>query len=416
MVVALGILLGLPATLFVGYLILLLVGGLIPFSAPPAPVLSASRGTGEPVHLSPERSSDPTVPPNGGRDGGGGGIAVLIPAHDEELVIESTLQSVFAQTLPPAAVYVIADNCTDKTAELARAMGTTVLERTDTENRGKGWALAWAFERLLRETDYPAFVILDADTHAAPDFCERIADQLAAYGPDDEVAIQGRYGVLNENDGWRAALMSAAFALVNHIRLAGADRLGGFVGLKGNGMAFTRALLLAHPWNGSSITEDLDYALDLDRAGVRLRYAPEARVAAQMPVDARAAATQRRRWEGGRAQLALARGGAMLKARRIWAAMDLLTPPLGELCGLVLLWGLLTPFTPMWLALWWAAVTGGLILYVLGGLLISGVSGRVWVALACAPFYVAWKLAQRLTKPSREWIRTNRIPTGGPRP
>ncbi len=410
MVVALAILLGLPATLFVGYLILLLVGGMLP--SPPGPLSHSKPAVqvGEGETLAPPSTQ---TWERGVRETH---LAVVIPAHDEEPVIEATLQSVFAQTLPPAAVYVIADNCTDRTAELARAMGAIALERTDTENRGKGWALAWAFERLLQETDFSAFLILDADTHAAPDFCERIAERLATYGPNDQVAIQGRYGVLNENDGWRAALMSAAFVLVNHVRLLGADRLGGFVGLKGNGMAFTRALLEAHPWNGSSITEDLDYALDLDRAGVHLHYAPEAHVAAQMPVDAKAAATQRRRWEGGRAQLAISRGSAMLKAGRLWAALDLLAPPLGELCGLVLVWGLLTPFAPEWVALWWAAVFGGLILYVLGGLLVSGVSARVWLALLFAPFYVAWKLAQRLVKPSKEWVRTSRIPTGGPRP
>jgi cellulose synthase/poly-beta-1,6-N-acetylglucosamine synthase-like glycosyltransferase len=167
-------------------------------------------------------------------------------------------------------------------------------------------------------------------------------------------------------------------------------------------------LLLAHPWSGESVTEDLDYALDLDRAGVRVRYIPEARVAAQMPVDTRAASTQRRRWESGRTAL-LTRVGGLVRAGRLWAALDLLVPPLGELCALVLLWGLLTPLCPLEIALWWAGAASGLLLYVLGGLLVSGASGRVWLALICAPFYVAWKLAQRLARPSREWIRTERI-------
>lgn len=346
--------------------------------------------------------------------GGRENIAVVIPAYNEEAVIEATLASVFAQSVPSVAAIVIADNCTDATVALARAAGATVLERTDAEKRGKGWALAWAFEKLLRETDFTAFAILDADTKASPEFCQRMLTRLERLGPGGKVALQGRYGVLNEGDGWRAALMSAAFALVNHVRLLGADRLGGFVGLKGNGMVLTRALLLSHPWHGESITEDLDYALDLEKAGVKIRYAPDARVDAQMPVDSAAATTQRSRWERGRGRLVRLRAIELLRAGRVWAALDLATPPLGELCGLVLLWGLLTPFSPFWMLLWWAGALGGLLFYVLGGLLVSGVSGRVWLALLCAPFYVAWKLALKLARPTREWVRTERIPLTPP--
>ena len=181
-------------------------------------------------------------------------LAVLIPAHDEELVLASTLLSLRAQDFPADRfeMIVVADNCTDSTAEIARAHGVSVWERQNLAQRGKGWALAWATQKLLtRETPPDAVVIIDADTHAAPDFLTRMADALKTRTDTRGFcAIQGRYGVLNADEGWRAALMAGAFDLFNHVKPLGRDALGLSVGLKGNGMAFTRALLEAAPWRG----------------------------------------------------------------------------------------------------------------------------------------------------------------------
>ena len=219
-------------------------------------------------------------------------------------MLAHTLESLAAQDFPAERreVVVIADNCSDATAALARAHGAVVMERVNQDERGKGYALQWALEQLLaRPRPADAFVIVDADTCAAPDFLEKMAARLAAQtDARGFCALQGRYGVLNAGDGWRAALMAAAFDLFNHVKPLGRDRLGLGVGLKGNGMAFTRALLQAAPWRGDSVTEDIDYALDLVRRhGVRVGYAPEAVVRAQMPTTAGQAATQRARWRAG---------------------------------------------------------------------------------------------------------------------
>ncbi len=231
-------------------------------------------------------------------------LAVIVPAHDEELVLAGTMDSLLGQTYPRECfqIVVVADNCTDKTAEMARSRGVTVLERTHATERGKGYALNFAVTHLLQCPIPPdGFIIVDADTCAAPDFLSqmsaRIASEAAAGGFG---AWQGRYGVLNADDGWRAALMAAAFELVNHVKPLGRETLGLSVGLKGNGMAFTRAVAEALPWPGGSLTEDLDYGLELARRfGLCVRYAPEARVLAQMPATAAQAASQRARWEGG---------------------------------------------------------------------------------------------------------------------
>lgn len=365
-------------------------------------------------------------------------LAVIVPAHDEELVLAGTLESLRAQDYPTAhfEILVVADNCTDQTAAIARERGVTVLERFHSTERGKGYALNHAVAHLLERPQPPdGIVIVDADTWTSPDFLSRLggrlvsAQDLRGFG-----AWQGRYGVLNAGDGWRAALMAGAFDLVNHVKPLGREALGLSVGLKGNGMGFTWALAADLPWPGGSLTEDLDYGLELARRyNLRVRYAPEARVLAQMPASSEQAASQRARWEGGR--LALVRQRALpllaegLRRRSLLLvdlAGDLLTPPLAELGALVAAFALLTaaglaahllPHPAFWLAAALLCVVG-LPVYVLGGLRLSGAPAEAYTALIRAPFYALWKFALLLSragsKRSRsgqdEWIRTARAP------
>jgi cellulose synthase/poly-beta-1,6-N-acetylglucosamine synthase-like glycosyltransferase len=380
-------------------------------------------------------------------------IAVVIPAHNEELVLAETLDSLNRQTYPRDRymVVVVADNCTDTTARIAGKQGAFVLERFNTVERGKGYALAWAFEKLLAphtdelpdRTPEDAFVIVDADTWVAPDFLEVMGRRLS---DSDGAALQGYYGVLNPQGGWRAALMQAAFDLFNHIRPLGADRLGLSVGLKGNGMAFHRTVLERAPWQGRSITEDIDYGLDLlEHHNTVVRYVPQARVLAQMPVTAAQAASQRERWERGRYRLLRERVPQLFRAgirrgnlRLLIAALDLSIPPLAELTALLFLWGILI-FGSIYLSMlpgrfWpivWVAAVGGLLVYVLGGLKVAKAPRSAFLGLLFAPAYLAWKfmlvgagfvsrrfrrllsLAQgkgeKEEKGMDEWVRTERI-------
>lgn len=370
-------------------------------------------------------------------------ITVLIPAHNEELVLAATLDSLRMQEYPAHLldVVVIADNCKDATAQIAREYGVTVLERFHTEERGKGYALDWALSQLLVRCDaLDAVVIVDADTWVAPDFIGIMAARLSlSRDADGRCALQGRYGVLNKADGWRAALMAAAFDLVNHVRPLGYDRLGLSIALKGNGMAFTREVLQQARWQGHSITEDMDYGLDLIRFGIRVRYVPEARVLAQMPVTAAQAASQRERWEGGRYRLLRERALPLIKegvSKRnlalIDAAIALMVPPLAELAALLLLWGGLIALGSHWRLLLgpalFAALFGlstlGFLTYVLGGLWVAGASREVYGALLKAPFYIVWKFAlyaaglvrcrKQTSGGQPEWVRTDRIAMATP--
>jgi len=364
-------------------------------------------------------------------------IVVIIPAHDEELVIAHTLESLRDQDYDDERyeIVMVADNCSDRTADVARNHGVRVLERIEPDKRGKGYALDWAIALLIAEENpADAFVIIDADTAAAPDFLRIMASRLVTEADArGYCALQGRYGVLNSKASWRSALMSSAFDLFNHVRPLGRDWLGLSVGLKGNGMAFSRALLEKAHWSGSSITEDIDFALDLCRThNVRVAYVAEARVAAQMPATAAQASSQRSRWEAGRSRLLRERGPSLLweavRTRNLLlfeSAVDLLMPPLAELSILLVVWAALIACGIQIHALthphaWMAAVAAGsigLFLYVLGGLAVADASREAYCALLFAPFYAVWKLRLQMGRRSRKsdppvfvWVRTQRTP------
>jgi 1,2-diacylglycerol 3-beta-glucosyltransferase len=365
-------------------------------------------------------------------------LAVIVPAHDEELVLAGTLDSLSKQEYPLECfeVVVVADNCADTTAALASSHGVTVLERTHAQDLGKGYALNHAVAHLLSQPAPPeGFVIVDADTWVAPDFLARMSARLqSGGGADSYAAWQGRYGVLNFGESWRAGLMAAAFDLVNHVKPLGREALKLSVGLKGNGMAFTRAVAAAQPWPGGSLTEDLDYGLELARRlGLRVGYAHEARVLAQMPTEAAQAGSQRSRWERGRFKMVRERALPLvwegLRERNrllLDMGLDLMVPPLAELGALTLAWFSLVllgtathllPHPAIWLVS--AALTGaGLLAYILGGLRVAGAPPEAYTALLRAPFYAAWKFALAFSRMARkrpdagvdEWVRTERAP------
>lgn len=377
-------------------------------------------------------------------DGENRRFTIVIPAHNEELVLGATLDGLEALDYLQGRfrVVVVADNCTDSTAAIARKMGATVMERTNLTQRGKGYALEWAFAQLLADRgefadDADAYVVVDADTLVDRDFLNAMSRRLGeGVAPENRdahrAALQGRYGVLNTNDSWRSALMTAAFDLFNHVKPLGRNNVGLSVGLKGNGMAFTRALLKESPMQGSSITEDIDYGLDLlQKRGVAVGYAPEAIVVAQMPTTAKQSASQRERWERGRYKLMRERAFPLLwdgirrgDVRLVDAALDLLTPPLAELYALCVAWlivafiGYGLEWTPAEVVIPPALALLGYVVYVLGGLKVAGAKPEAYSALLRAPLYALWKFVLIFTPKkgvkkavgalSEEWVRTER--------
>ena len=184
-------------------------------------------------------------------------IAVLVPAHDEAALIARCVQSLQAQTYPSRLydVIVVADNCSDATASIARSAGADVLVRDEPDARGKGRALRWAFDRVLRRPIPPdAVVVVDADSVADPCFLSALVRPFESGAS----AVQGE-SLLAEDGSRAASLRAAAFLLVNRVRPAGRSALGLPCDLTGNGMLLSSELLRAYPWDAFTSAEDLEY-------------------------------------------------------------------------------------------------------------------------------------------------------------
>lgn len=355
---------------------------------------------------------------------------LVIPAHDEEGGIAATVASALAVDYPPELrrVTVVADNCTDATAARARDAGARVLVRQDAARRGKGFALALAFDTILAEGSADAVVVVDADTLVAPALLRAFQARLDA----GAAAVQGRYAVRNPDASWRTRLMTVAFALFHDVRSLGRERLGLSAGLRGNGMCFSAALLRQVPHGAFSIVEDVEYGIALGRAGHRVHYADEAVVRGEMVTGESASRSQRRRWEGGRFRLAREHAAGLLRdaLRRRDAvladlAFDLLVPPLSYLGGAAAA-GLAAALALGWatggpaLAPWpWGAAVALVAAYVTRGWWLSGTGLAGALSLARAPLYLAWKLRLALSRPAHArdaWVRTQREGGGAPEP
>jgi len=368
---------------------------------------------------------------------------ILISAHNEEKLLPDLLANLQALDYPAkrCAIHVVADNCTDRTAELARQYGAVVHERTNPELRGKGYALQWLLGQIWEaRIPYDAVVILDADSIVSTNFL-RVMDGRLTRG---ERAIQGYYAVRDPDRSWSVALRYAALAMLHYLRPLGRMILGGSAGLKGNGMVFAAEIVRRYPWS-PSLTEDIEYHMALILGGERVTFAPDAIVWAEMPGTLSDARSQNVRWERGR--LEMVRGYVPRLLREAWravrtgrgrrgyllfdAAMEQIIPPFSILAGASIL-GLvlaailggaaaLTVGRPAWQiggGMAWAGLDLGIALllgqaiYTFTGLLLARAPRRVYLALLAAPALVVWKIwlyARVLLGLDRQgWVRTKR--------
>jgi cellulose synthase/poly-beta-1,6-N-acetylglucosamine synthase-like glycosyltransferase len=352
----------------------------------------------------------------------------VIPAHDEEANIQSTIESCRAVSYEPNRyrVWVIADNCSDGTAHTARAAGAEVIERTDPTRRSKGHALEFFFrERAAAVAASDAVVLIDADTVVDPGILSTFATALA----EGKHWIQCYYTVRNPDASWRTRMMTYAFSLFNGVWLLGQDRLGLGVGLKGNGMCFSCWGLERFPWRAYGLTEDLEFSWMLRVAGERTHFLPETHVCGFMPIrGGSAAAAQRRRWESGRKALRGRFLGLVLRSRQIGPlaklmyAIDLLFPPLVTLLLALLVASSLqfgASFDPHLsrMAQWLLPIHGGMAIvlacYALSPFVALRLPVRYLASLAALPYYAAWKLLIVTGRNPTSWIRTPREPATG---
>lgn len=349
-------------------------------------------------------------------------FAILVPAHNEEETLGVLLDSLSRLTYPKERydVYIVADNCTDNTAALARAAGWVhVYERHDDRMRGKGHALSWIMQQLDSGTPiHDAYVIFDADSVIAPDFLTAMAREIG-HGAR---ALQGRVSVLNPGDAPSTSLRSIGLTLIAYLRPLGRSSLGFSATLTGNGMCFVRNLLRRHPWRAFALGEDYLYYLTLVLHGERVRYVPDAVVQTAMPTTFAQQRTQDIRWESSQGfPSAWKIVGDLLSAglrnrdiARIEAIAEFLTPSLSVLvfgCVGTLIAAVLLAFPVALLVS--LLLMSGLLVYGGAGLYLLHPPSAVYKALLYAPLFMAWKLwvvlvLARTRKHTSAWVRTSR--------
>lgn len=371
-------------------------------------------------------SVEPPPPGNPGRRPDGVKVGVLVPAHNEAAQIAQTIRSVLDQLDPSDALLVVADNCTDNTADIARAMGAEVVERHDTERRGKGFALDFGLQHLFQREGITHVVMIDADCLLAP----KAMTHLIAACVQSGQPTQARYLMQAPQDsGLKVRVAEFAWLVKNQIRPLGMHRLGLPCHLTGSGMAFPISVLRDVPLASGNLVEDMQLGLDLAQRGHAPRYCHESLVTSTFaPTDA-GLQSQRQRWEHGHLQTIATQVPALLRCalqrrdpRLALLALDLGIPPLASL---VILTGLVAMVSALWCA-WNGAWTALLLAGVAQGMLLVGVltawgtQGRKALSarelVAIFPYLIQKLPLYRsfFAKRQVSWVRTAREEHGEP--
>jgi cellulose synthase/poly-beta-1,6-N-acetylglucosamine synthase-like glycosyltransferase len=337
-------------------------------------------------------------------------------------MLAASLDAVRPQLRDGDIVMVVADNCDDATAAIARERGADVIERRDTDRRGKGYALGHGIEGL-KQRPFDVLLVLDADCRIEPGAIDALARQVARSGrPAQAVYLMDACVDPTPRDH----VSSWAFMVKNLVRPMGWARFGMPVPLTGTGMAFPRSALAKVSFGSGNIVEDMQLGLDLALAGDAPRLCADARVTGRFPRDGSIALGQRRRWEHGHLRTIVGqvprllwRGVTRGRLGAIAMALDLLVPPLSLLMVMLILASaaaalvaLLTPVT--WApAIVLCSSTLAVVFCVFLAWLKFGRTTLPPRSLFAAASYVAWKLPMYcmfFIRPEKRWVRTARTP------
>lgn len=355
-------------------------------------------------------------------------VAVLVPAHNEAPGIGATLETILPQLTERDRLVVIADNCTDETAAVARrcfeaqsgrTFDATVVERHDTELIGKGYALDYGL-RCIEGAPPDVVVMIDADCIVHQGAIEQLSSVAAA----SSRPVQGTYLMERPLElSTKDAVSALAFMVKNRVRPSGLARLRLPCLLTGTGMAFPWLAIASSPLASGNIVEDMQLGIDLALAGQSAIFYPEALVIGRLPQQEQAVKSQRTRWEHGHLRTLLTQVPRLLSAAVRQRRFDLASLAL-ELC---------VPPLSLLVMLWAAVMGGALLAGALGSswipAIILAAEGQIifisivgaWAkfgradlpvqTLLAVPFYILWKIPLYLAflfRPQTKWIRTDR--------
>lgn len=345
-------------------------------------------------------------------------VTVLVPAHNESSGIRTTLLTLVSQVSAPEKIVVIADNCTDDTAAIARQYHVTVIERQDLTQRGKGYALDYGLRYL--EANPPEIVVtVDADCCVAP----KTIDSIVRLAQSTNRPVQATYLMEKPAHPKVTDIISVlALKVKNFVRPYGLLQLRLPSLLMGSGMAFPWDVIHQVSLANSKTTDDMQLSVDLALAGYPPLYCPQGQVTGRL-MEGASAKSQRSRWEHGHIEMLLTESPRLIKAAITQKRYDLLALAL-ELC---------VPPLSLLVMLWIVATSSALLATFIGvswlPSLILGIAGLLifvsiisaWAkfsrteipakVLLAMPFYLLWKIPLYfafLIRPQNRWLKTER--------
>ena len=225
----------------------------------------------------------------------------IIPAHNEENVIKNLIESLKSQNYNKDLydIYVIADNCTDNTAKIAKEAGAIVYERFNPSKKTKGYALDWFLQQKIKENaPYDAFFVFDADNIVDPDFIKNMNKKLC----QGEDVVQGYRDIKNPTDSWITAGYALFYWTMHRFYHLARYNLGLSPLLNGTGFMVRFDVIKPTGWNTVTLTEDIEFSLKRIIKGKRLGWATDAIVYDEQPVGFKQSWSQRSRWTVGHMQ------------------------------------------------------------------------------------------------------------------
>ena len=223
-------------------------------------------------------------------------FACMIPAYNEENVIGDLISSLQNQNYPKRlySIFVVADHCSDHTAEIARGVGSRVFERSQGSD-GKGNVIRFFLEKLfneLHEEKFDAVCFFDADNLVHADFLQKMNDALC----EGRNCIQSYLGVKNPRDNWVTEAIYGAYLVTNRLWQLSKESLGLSAGCGGTGFCVTTNLLREYGWSTETLTEDLEMEVIYALKGIRVSWLHDAVVYDEKPRFLKKALRQRTRW------------------------------------------------------------------------------------------------------------------------
>lgn len=233
-------------------------------------------------------------------------FAIIVPAHNEEKVIAKLLNNLQKLNYPSHLydIYVIADNCQDQTTNIVKNFPVNLLERNNPYEKGKGFALQYAFKKLgflKGNNKYDAAIVFDADNLVEDNFLKVMNNRLIA----GEKIIQAYIDSKNPTDNWVTSTFSMMFWINDRFNLLARYNVGLSAVLMGTGMCISSQVLEEIGWHTETLTEDLEYSVQALTQGIKTTFAKETKIYNEKPLSFKASCRQRLRWARGQISVTL---------------------------------------------------------------------------------------------------------------